>query len=144
MNRTAQLMLALFLSVSLAGCYHARIETGLTPSSQVIDIPFAKGFIFGLVPPDVVKAGETCTSGVAIVETQHSFVNQLVASITFGIFTPMHITVTCASGGAMGLNDGAVELNVAANATDAEIITTFEQAASEAAASNERIVVRFE
>lgn len=144
MYRIAQLAFALLLCVTLTGCYHARIETGLTPSAEVIDIPFAKGFIFGLVPPDVVKAGETCTSGVAIVETQHSFVNQLVASITFGIFTPMHITVTCASGGAMGQLEGDLELNVAADASAEEIINTFEQAAAGAANDDKRVLVRFE
>ena len=144
MYRTAQLALALFLCVSLTGCYHARIETGLTPSAEVIDIPFAKGFIFGLVPPDVVKAGETCTSGVAIVETQHSFVNQLVSGITFGIFTPMHITLTCASGSSMGALEDATQMNVSADATPEEIINTFEKAAEEAAESNNGVYVRFE
>ncbi|NNK65052.1 MAG: hypothetical protein HKO98_17750, partial [Gemmatimonadetes bacterium] len=32
------------------------------------------------------------------VETQHSFLNGLVAGLTFGIFTPMTITVTCGAG----------------------------------------------
>lgn len=31
-----------------------------------------------------------------MVETQVSFLNQLVGALTFGIYTPMHITVTCA------------------------------------------------
>jgi hypothetical protein len=82
----------------LAGCYHATIETGRPPSPQQIDIPWAKAFVYGLVPPATVQAQEQCPSGVARVETKISFMNGLVSAITFAIFTPMHITVTCASG----------------------------------------------
>jgi hypothetical protein len=32
------------------------------------------------------------------VETEHSFLNGLVGALTLGIYTPMHLTVTCASG----------------------------------------------
>ena len=36
---------------------------------------------------------------MARVETKLSFLNQLVGSLTFGIYTPMEIKVTCAAGG---------------------------------------------
>ncbi len=42
--------------------------------------------------------GARCPSGVARVVTEHSFVNGVAAFITGGIYTPMHITVTCAAG----------------------------------------------
>lgn len=32
------------------------------------------------------------------VETEHSFLNALVAFFTIQIYTPMHLTVTCAAG----------------------------------------------
>lgn len=145
MQRIVQLTLILGITLSLTGCYHARIETGLTPSSEVIDIPFATSFIYGLVPPATVEASAKCTSGVAIVETQHSFVNQVVAAVTFGIFTPMHITVTCAAGGAMGALDGdGVEMNVSANASREEVIETFSRAADKAAEEGLDVYVVFE
>ena len=81
----------------LTGCYHTQVTTGLTPSSQVIDIPFAHSFVYGLVPPSEVKTASECPNGVAKVETQISFVNGLVAALTFSLYTPMHITVTCAA-----------------------------------------------
>jgi hypothetical protein len=40
-----------------------------------------------------------CPEGVAQVDTQLSFLNQLVSFLTWGIYTPMEIVVTCASGG---------------------------------------------
>jgi hypothetical protein len=38
-----------------------------------------------------------CTQGVAKVETERSFLNGLVGAI-YDIYTPIHTTVTCASG----------------------------------------------
>jgi hypothetical protein len=35
---------------------------------------------------------------VSKVETEHSFLNGLVQFVTLGIYTPMHLTVTCAGG----------------------------------------------
>jgi hypothetical protein len=86
------------LVVPLAGCYHATIETGLPAGQEKISQPWAMSFIYGLVPPPTVAVASRCPNGVAKVETQMSFLNGLVSSLTFGILTPMQIDVTCASG----------------------------------------------
>ena len=52
------------------------------------------------MPPETVSTQERCPNGVAKVETQHRFVNQLVGLLTLGIYTPMQIKVTCAAGAA--------------------------------------------
>ncbi len=96
------LALALLLS---AGCYHATVETGLRPGPQTIEVPFAHCWIAGLVPPAVVETMAQCPNGVARVETQQSFVNGLVGVLTFGIYTPMEILVTCAEEG--GVDSGS-------------------------------------
>jgi hypothetical protein len=83
--------------ILLAGCYHATVETGVTPSTVVIDKSFASAWIYGLVPPSTVSTAEKCPNGVAKVETQHTFLNQLVGALTLGIYTPMQIRVTCAA-----------------------------------------------
>ncbi len=83
--------------VASLGCYHASVETGAPPSPEVINKSFASGWIYGLVPPSTVSAQAKCTSGVSKVETQLSFVNQLVSFLTLGIYTPMQIKVTCAA-----------------------------------------------
>ncbi len=137
-------ILLLLICVSLAGCYHARIETGLTPSAQVIDIPFAMGWVYGLVPPGTVKAAGQCSNGVAIVETEHSFVNSLVAGLTFGIFTPIHIKVTCATNGAMGVNETEGAYVVFSVSSGDEVVASFEAAANEAVETGKQIYVRFE
>ena len=106
----------LFL-VALPACYHATIETGLAPSTTVIDKPWASSFIYGLVPPSTIETKSKCTNGVAKVETQHSFLNYIVGSLTFGIYTPIAIKVTCAQGGRASIPSGASTLQVGADAT---------------------------
>jgi len=88
---------ALIAAFALTGCYHAVIQTGRPESTDVISIKWANGFIYGLVPPPVVETASRCANGVAKVETQHSFLNGLAGVITFGIYTPIQIDVTCAS-----------------------------------------------
>jgi putative copper export protein len=85
--------------LACAGCYHATVETGAAPSTEVIHQTFASSWVYGLVPPKTVAAESRCPSGVSKVETQHSFVNQLVGFLTLGIYTPMEIEVTCAAAG---------------------------------------------
>jgi Bor protein len=81
-----------------AACYHATIETGATPSTTTISKPWAPGFVYGLVPPNTVETAAKCPNGVAKVETQLTFLNQLVTVLTLGIYTPMSIEVTCGTG----------------------------------------------
>ena len=79
-----------------SACYHATVDTGLTPSTVTIEKAWANGWIYGLVPPSPVETAQKCPNGVAKVETQLSFANQLVNFLTLGIYTPMEIKVTCA------------------------------------------------
>ena len=80
----------------LSGCYHAVIDTGRAPAGEPHVTPWAHGFIYGLVPPKVTETNKACPAGVAKVETQQSFLNGLVGGITWGIYTPMTISYTCA------------------------------------------------
>ena len=93
----ARKMLAALLLLS-AGCYHASIESGMKPGNDKIEKEWASGFAWGLVGPDPIEAQSKCTSGLSKVETEHSFLNGLVGALTLGIYTPMHLTVTCAGG----------------------------------------------
>ncbi len=82
--------------VTVMGCYHATIETGAKPSTVTIEKRWASGWIAGLVPPKTIETASKCATGVAKVETKLSFLNQLVTLLTFSIYTPMEIVVTCA------------------------------------------------
>ena len=104
--RTARYVVLVLVSlVVFGGCFHAVINTGIDAGPQKIEQKWAKGYVNGLVPPDAVEAGDECgAAGVARVETRRSFLNQLVSSLTFGIFSPMEIIVTC---GGEGGEEGA-------------------------------------
>lgn len=86
------------------GCYRATVETGLTPSEQVIRKESASAWLGGLVGPEKVEAQKQCPNGVAQVKTEQSLLNQVVAYVTLGIYTPMTIQVTCARSGADSLS----------------------------------------
>lgn len=90
------------LALASSGCYHATIVTGQPAGTQMVTNPWAHSFIAGLVPPSTVETAAQCPNGVAQVETQHSFLNMLAQFVTFSIYSPMTIEVTCASGGMDG------------------------------------------
>lgn len=119
MYRTAKLLVPALMILS-AACYHAIVDTGLTPSTQVIDKPWASGWIFGIVPPSPIATMAQCPRGVAKVETQLSFVNQVVNILTLGIYTPMAIKVTCAEGGRSSIPADASKIDIGLTPTPAD------------------------
>lgn len=137
-HRSALLLLTALL---LPGCYHATIETGAKPSTTVIKKGFASGWIYGLVPPKTVETAAQCANGVARVETQLSFVNQLVSFLTIGIYTPMEILVTCAEAGSMSSTAGDVV--VPAGAGETELQAALETAVARSAETGSAVLVRF-
>ena len=139
-SRVLALPLLFTIALSSVGCYHTRVETGLTPGTQSWEREWAPSFVYGLVPPPTVEAGAECPNGVAVVETKISFLNGLVSALTLSIFTPMTIEVTCAAGD-MASAEGAVE--VAAGAPLPEVQAAFGVAADRAAASDSPVPVRF-
>ena len=74
-------------------------------------------------------------------DTQQTFVNQLVGVLTLGIYTPMHIRVTCAQEGA-GVSGSA--LHVPARAEERVVRATFSSAADLAVEHHRAVTVRFE
>jgi hypothetical protein len=115
------LFLTIMSALFLSGCYHAKVSTGLPAGPEKIDIPWAHSFIGGLVPPTIVEAASKCASGVSMVETQMSFPNLLANALTGGLYSPMHITVTCAATGRSSLLNGSNLIPVPADATDREM-----------------------
>jgi hypothetical protein len=124
-----------------SACHHQVVRTGRPPGSTVIDKPWTNTFIFGLVPPAEINTAAQCPAGVAIVETQMSFVNGLVGAITFGIYTPVSVKITCAGGTAMV--PGARRVDVAADASIAEREAAVAKAIALATETQGTVVVQY-
>ncbi|MDX1591106.1 MAG: Bor family protein [Balneolaceae bacterium] len=137
-----RLAFLLVLPLFLTGCYNAQVTTGLTPSAEVIEVKWAHGFIYGLVPPKVVEAEDQCSNGVARVETKLSFLNQLVQAITFGIYSPMSISVTCATGGMAATNPADI-IDVQRDSSEEIVIESFSKAIKLSAENERAAYVQF-
>lgn len=97
MKRFRSLAVVALFAAAVVGCYRVTVITGAPATATTIDLPWQKSWVFGLVPPDTINSRATCPNGVSQVMVEHSFLNGLVASLTWSIFTPIHPVVTCAS-----------------------------------------------
>jgi Bor protein len=127
--------------VASTGCYHATIETGATPSTETISKQWAAGWILGLVPPSTVETAAKCPHGVAKVETQLSFLNQLVSWLTIYIYTPMTIEVTCAAPKTADASTSPADLTVSRADGPAAVTSTFATAATRSAELHRAVTV---
>ena len=137
-------LLLLVAALVLSGCYHATVVTDAEPSAQTIERPWAHSFIAGLVPPSTVETAQQCPNGVAQVETKLSFLNMVATALTFNIYSPMSITVTCAAGGSASLDaDAAAEVTVAAGADEDATQAAFQDAIQQSSERQQPVHVRF-
>ena len=110
------------------------MTTDKQPSGQVIEKPWATGFVAGLATPGAqIDAAQQCPNGVAMVETQVSFLNQLATFVTFNLYSPMSVTVTCAAGGSMSDLQLEPDFTVPSEADDATAHDIFQAAAQQSA-----------
>src|SRR2546430_17728830 len=79
------------------------------------------GMVAGLIPPSTVQTASKCPNGAAKIETQLSFVNQLVAWLTAYIYTPMTIKVTCAQSRRASVSPTAPRIDVGTNPTAEQV-----------------------
>ncbi|MCB9654919.1 MAG: Bor family protein [Deltaproteobacteria bacterium] len=84
-------------STSACATHRFAYTSNLQPSGQKVE-ESGSYFLWGLVGEKKLAGASACPGGVASVQTQHSFVDQLLATFTVGIYTPMTITVECAGG----------------------------------------------
>ncbi|MEM1057173.1 MAG: hypothetical protein AAGI52_16770 [Bacteroidota bacterium] len=140
--RTSVLLLT-FLFVG-SGCYHAEVITGKPAGTRVVEESFALGFIYGLIPPPELEVAADCPDGVAVVETEMSFVNGLVNFLTGGLVNPWTIRVTCAAPGSASADTAPGDIAVRSGAETTDVQAAFAEAAETAVESGEPVYVRFE
>ena len=141
-----KMILIIALAFLFSSCYHAQITTDKAPSNQVIDKPWASSFVFGLVPPNVVETASKCPNGLSKVETKISFLNGLVSGLTFNLYTPMHLTVTCAAGSGSAMLDGRPDnqITIENSASDKEKAAAFNKASQRSIDTGEAVYVAFD
>ena len=139
MQRRFKLMLVL-TAFLFAGCYHQVVQTGAPPAPGNATVTKRVNlFIFGLVGAEV-DATADCPSGVAVIETQQTFLNGLVLVLTLGIYTPRTVTLTCASG-QEPIPDGLV-VTIGSDASTEEAEASARRAIKLAKRSQDRVVLR--
>jgi hypothetical protein len=134
MSRIVSFLIIPIVAFAMSGCYSAQVTTDKQPSGQVIEKPWATGFVAGLATPGAqIDAAQQCPNGVAMVETQVSFLNQLATFVTFNLYSPMSVTVTCAAGGSMSDLHLESDFTVPEEADDATAHDIFRAAAQQSA-----------
>lgn len=123
----------------LTGCYHQVVRTGAPAGNVVVERPWTATYLFGLVPATTINTAAQCPTGVAVVETQQTFVNGLVGVLTLGIYTPQTVRITCAAGAAAMTN--ARRIHVASNAGMDARTAAVEEAIVRASLTGETVVV---
>jgi hypothetical protein len=96
------------------------------------------------VPPKTIETASRCPDGVAKVETELTFLNQVVHILTLGVYTPMRIRVTCAQGSGTTAGAAAAALTVPANSGGKAIQSVFGDAADRAFQQKGVVLVYFE
>lgn len=127
--------------IATSACYRQVVNTGRTPGPTVIDRPWTNAFFWGLAAPAPIDVSAQCRSGIATVVTEQSVANGFATIFTLGIYSPRHVTVTCATGSAM--RPGMLELVVARDASPEERERVFAKSAHESARLLQPVVVRF-
>jgi len=99
--------------VSFSGCLKAEVTTGKQPANETVELGWAHGFVYGIVPPTngPLEVGDQCENGIATVTFKQTFIQGLAQSAASSIiggfpwYNPQRLTATCAAGGSMSSLD---------------------------------------
>lgn len=99
MTRTPLIFLAALVGLStLSGCYTTTIVSGKPPSPATVanNARWHHGVMWGIGevsgPYDL---SQICPQGWAEIETETSFVNGFLASVTSSVYSPQTVTIRC-------------------------------------------------
>lgn len=130
------------IALLTTACFHQVVNTGRSPGATVIEEAWVSTWLWGLVAAKPIDVRQQCPGGVAVVETQQSFVNGLVGAVTLGIYTPQRVRITCASN-TSSLPTGATELRVALDASPEQRGKALEQAVERTLETGTATVLRY-
>lgn len=91
------LSLAAVSALALGGCYKVNYKTGLPPGGATHKTKVSH-FLWGAAGGGDTQIGAMCPDGVASVNEQKSFVDQLISGLTGFLYSPTSVVVECAKG----------------------------------------------
>jgi hypothetical protein len=133
--------MALCVALSTA-CFHQVVQTGRPPGNTIVDKPWVATWVFGLVAAPEIDVRRECPTGAAVITTEQSFMNGLVAVVTLGIYTPQHVTITCATSSA-SLPARSIEVRIPTDASAAQSAEIVSRAVEKAAETGSPVVLHF-
>ena len=96
-SRFSILLFALSL-LPLAGCYKATFVNPTVPPGPVIE-RWTDFYLYGLVGHEEVDVRLLCPGEVAAIRTGGNVATEIVTGLTFGIYAPRKLYVTCGGAG---------------------------------------------
>lgn len=115
---TGGLLLACLLGGT--GCYKVTFQNpGVSAGAEHDE--WTTFFVFGLVGHEVIDVKKYCPGEVAMVRTGGNVGTTLVSGLTFGIYTPRKVYVTCAAGTASSGEPSDLRVSLDASGKPTEI-----------------------
>ncbi len=99
MKKVISLILGVSVIVLMSGCLTQQAKISGDASGEPKVKKTQHMFVFGLAnQPQVIDAAEVCggANNVVAVETQTTFIDGLVAGLTYNLYTPRTVKVFCA------------------------------------------------
>ncbi len=132
----------------LSGCYSAQVTTEKEPGGETIEMR-KTGFVNGLVMQGMpVDGARMCPNGVASVSTELTFLDQFLGALTGGIYSPMTVTLNCASGEMSGgmsklVPAPDIDFKLPEETKQTEVEKTISAAAQKSATMDRPVQVKF-
>ncbi len=98
--RPMRILAASALLLSTA-CFHFKyVNPDAQPAPAVQDEAWHNGFFWGIVEHSPqVPVAQICPGGYAVVASEESFLNGLLQGVTWGLYAPQTVSVTCSASG---------------------------------------------
>ena len=83
--------------VGSSGCFRTTIATSPYAPSGTYENTWTHTLFWGLMTMNRVDGSALCHGQVAVVRTKFSGLSLLAGAVTFGVWTPLRVTVECAA-----------------------------------------------
>jgi len=85
------------LTLGASGCFRLHYVTDRKPAPAPSSEALHNAFVYGVAEGSPVEVNAICPSGISRADSTETFVNGFVRVITFSIYTPETVTITCST-----------------------------------------------